>query len=357
MNDSKIALNKPTESKDPCFSSSCGGEPRITRRNVLRMIGVGAAASALAVGVPVFAGPFTYSAASNHLVACRPEENGTQSLKGQTFAKSNLHVWAYEEYDAVDRTPEERAQVLVDLGITKAGYISRNEKRVSEFEAYLNAYREAGIELVGVWTPIHTDAPLEEVQVREFFEVVDRYGLKIQWWLTLEQDFDAMPEADRVDDALARLRPLVEEANRRNCLLVLYGHGPDRWFAQAENSIEIVERLKSELPSAELGIIYNFHQSHAQMDRLQTVMPQLQPHLVALNLNGMRSDHTKIERIGQGDREREMIKIICESGWQGPTGIIAHDKHQDAAMVFQENMEGLKTILIELGYHDVAATY
>jgi len=291
------------------------------------------------------------------LIACSPEGSDEQSRNAQTFAKSNLHVWAYEEYDAIDRTPEERAQVLVDLGIMKAGYICRNAKRVSEFEAYLNAYREAGIELVAVWTPIHTEAPLEEAQVKEFFEVVDRYGLSIQWWLTLEQDFDAMPEADRVDDALARLRPLVERANRSNCRLVLYGHGPNRWFTQAENEIELVERLKSEMPTAELGIVYNFHQSHAQMDRLESVLPHLQPHLVALNLNGMRSDLTKIERIGQGDREREMIKIIANSGWQGPTGIIAHDRNEDAAVVLQENLDGLKTILEELGHQEVAATY
>ncbi len=289
--------------------------------------------------------------------ACTPNISSEQTLAAGTFVKSNLHVWAYEEYDAVDRSPAERAQVLVDLGISKAGYICRNERRVSEFEAYVKAYRDAGIELVGVWTPIHTDAPLEEVQVREFLEVVDRYGLRIQWWLTLEQNFDALPEADRIDDALARLRPLVSEANRRGCRLVLYGHGVNRWFTQAENQIEIVERLQAELPSAELGIIYNFHQSHAQMDRLRAVMPRLQPHLVALNLNGMRSDLVKIERIGKGDREREMIRVIGDSGWQGPTGIIAHDRNADAAVVFQENMDGLKSILDELGYHDAAGTY
>lgn len=291
------------------------------------------------------------------LIACSPEGNDTQSQNGQTFAKSNLHVWAYEEYDAVDRTPEDHAQALVDLGINKAGFISRNEKRVSEFEAYLNAYREAGIELVAVWTPIHSDAPLEEVQIRRFFEIVDRYDLNIQWWLTLEQDFDAMPEADRVEDALARLRPLVGEANRRNCRLVLYGHGPDRWFTQAENEIELVERLKSEMPSADLGIVYNFHQSRSQMGRLQSVMPRLQPHLVALNLNGMHTDGPKIARIGHGDREQEMIDIVSKSGWQGPTGIIAHDPNEDAQAVLQVNLDGLKSILEELGYQDVAATY
>ncbi len=291
------------------------------------------------------------------LCSCSHSGNESSQSDAQNFAKSNLHVWAYEEYDAVDRTPEERAQALKVLGIAKAGYICRNAKRVSEFEAYLNAYRNAGIELVGVWTPIHTDAPLQETQVREFFEVVDKYKLRIQWWLTLEHDFDRMPESDRVENAVTRLLPLIEEANSRDCRLVLYGHGRNRWFTQAENLIEILERLQSEKPSSELGIIYNFHQSHAQMDRLQNVFPRLQPYLVALNLNGMHSNGPQIARIGEGDREKAMIDIVAQSGWYGPTGIIAHDRKQDAAVVLQQNLDGLKTILNELGHEDVAATY
>jgi hypothetical protein len=274
--------------------------------------------------------------------------NSERDTSSSPFDKRNLHVWAYEEYDAVERTPEERAQVLVDLGITKAAYICRNEARVSEFEAYVKAYRDAGIELVGVWTPIHTDSPLDEVQIKTFLEVVDRQNLRIQWWLTLEQNFDAMDVSERVDDALARLRPLVSEANDRGCPLGLYGHGTNRWFTQAENQLDILERLQAEMPDAQLGIIYNFHQSHAQMNRLDKALPRLKPFLTALNLNGMHSDGPKIARIGQGDNEKRMIDIIARSGWRGPTGIIAHDRKQDAAIVLQENLSGLKSILEEL---------
>ena len=287
------------------------------------------------------------------VTACRPGADQASS----PFAKSNLHVWAYEEYDAVERSPAERAQVLVDLGISKAGYICRNAERVSEFEAYVEAYRNAGIELVGVWTPIHSDAPMEEVQVKTFLEVVDRKQLKLQWWLTLEQDFDAMPEGDRVEDALTRLRPLVREANGRDCRLVLYGHGRDRWFTQAENLLDILERLQVDMPDAELGIIYNFHQSHAQMDRLAEVLPRLKPQLTALNLNGMHTDGPAIARIGEGDREQEMIELIHQSGWFGPTGIIAHDRKQDAKLTLQQNLDGLSALLENIGDEAGHASY
>lgn len=121
------------------------------------------------------------------------------------FAKQNLHVWAFEEYDAVKRTPDQRAQLLNDLGIHRAGYICRNAKRTAEFEAYLNAYQKHGIELVGVWTPVHTANPLAEPQINGFLEVVDRYQIQIQWWLTLEHKFDQDPQSSRIPNAVNRV--------------------------------------------------------------------------------------------------------------------------------------------------------
>ena len=273
------------------------------------------------------------------------------------FAKSNLHVWAYEEYDAVKRSPEERARLLKELGISKAGYICRNAARVAEFEAYVQAYKEEGIELIAVWTPVNTEHPLEEPQISVFLDVVDRQKLRIQWWLTLEEDFDKLPAASRVERAVARLRPLALAANKRGCRLVTYGHGGTRWFTQSENQIAILERLKETVPAAQLGIVYNFHQSHAQMDRLEQVFPRLKPHLVAVNLNGMHSSGPQIATLGEGDREREMIEVIFKSGWRGPVGIIGHNRSADAKLTLQANLDGLASILKEIGDESGLATF
>ena len=278
--------------------------------------------------------------------------NGTSA-----FAKSNLHVWAYEEYDAIKRTPEERARLLKELGITKAGYICRNAARVAEFEAYVRAYKKEGIELIAVWTPVNTKKPLEEPQIRTFLEVTERYKLNIQWWLTLEENFDKLPKTGRVEHAVLRLRPLIAEANKRGCRLVLYGHGREKWFTQSENQVTILESLKDEMPAGQLGIVYNFHQSHAQMDRLKTIFPQLKPHLVAVNLNGMHSNGPQIVPLGNGDREREMIDVIYKSGWHGPVGIIGHNRSADAKQTLQVNLDGLHSILNEIGDTKGAATF
>ena len=296
--------------------------------------------------------------ASNIAAAEPKRQNMKATLNGSSaFAKSNLHVWAYEEYDAVNRTAEERARLLKELGISKAGYICRNAARVAEFKAYVQAYKKEGIELIAVWTPVNTENPLEEPQISAFLDVVDRQKLRIQWWLTLEEDFNDLPAASRVERAVARLRPLVIEANRRGCRLVLYGHGRTRWFTQSENQIAILERLKEAMPAAQLGIVYNFHQSHAQMDRLEQVFPRLKPHLVAVNLNGMHSSGPQIATLGKGDREREMIEVIFKSGWRGPVGIIGHNRSADAKLTLQANLDGLRSILKEIGDEPGLATY
>ena len=298
------------------------------------------------------------TAASSIAAAASRRQNMKATLNGSSaFAKSNLHVWAYEEYDAVKRSPEQRARLLKELGISKAGYICRNAARVAEFEAYVQAYQKEGIELIAVWTPVNTENPLEEPQISVFLDVVDRQKLRVQWWLTLEEDFNDLPAASRVERAVARLRPLVIEANRRGCRLVLYGHGRTKWFTQSENQIAILERLKEAMPAAQLGIVYNFHQSHAQMNRLEKVFPRLKPHLVAVNLNGMHSSGPQIATLGNGDSETEMIEVIFKSGWRGPVGIIGHNRSADVKQTLQANLDGLRSILKEIGDEPGLATY
>ena len=296
-------------------------------------------------------------AATLSAAVVKPQTTNGEGSNPSPFAKPNLHVWAFEEYDAIDRTPSQRAQLLKEIGIGRAGYICRNKARTAEFESYLRAYRENGIDLVSVWTPVHTARPLEEPQIRGFLEVVDRHELRLQWWLTLEENFDRLPSARRVEHAASQLLPLIAEANRRGCRLVIYGHGRDKWFTQCENQLAILKQILDEQPNAHVGIVYNFHQSHAQMDRLKTVLPQLKPYLVAVNLNGMRSDGPQIVPLGAGDREQTMINLIRESGWYGPVGVIGHNRREDSKLTLQRNLKGLHALLDSIGDDAGSATY
>ena len=269
------------------------------------------------------------------------------------FAKTNLHAWAFEEYDAVSRSPAERAQVLETVGLTKAGYIGRNVERMKEFDAYVAAYNARKIELVAVWTPVNSDAPLQEPQIQMFLEAVERHKLRIQWWVTLEQLKQGGDQT--IERAVSVVRNLNAEAVRRGLRLALYGHGRDSWFTQPENQLEIIRRLPQ--ADAAVGIAYNFHHAHSQLDRFATVFPKMQPHLMAVNLNGMRAEGPMILPIGEGDREQQMIAVIHKSGFHGPVGVLHHQRSMDAAKGLARNIAGLRQILVAIGDSAGASTY
>jgi sugar phosphate isomerase/epimerase len=276
-----------------------------------------------------------------------------RAAPGSAFAKTNLHAWAFEEYDAVSRSPAERAQVLETVGLTKAGYIGRNVERMKEFDAYLAAYNTRKIELVAVWTPVNTDAPLQEPQIQMFLEAAERHKLRVQWWVTLEQLTQGGEQT--VEKAVTTVRHLNAEAAKRGLRLALYGHGRDSWFTQPENQIDIIRRLPS--GDAAVGIAYNFHHAHSQLDRFAAVFPKMLPHLMAVNLNGMRAEGPMILPIGEGDREREMISIIHKFGYRGPVGLLHHQRTMDAAKGLARNIAGLRQILTAIGDSAGASTY
>ena len=76
------------------------------------------------------------------------------------------------------------------------------------------------------------------------------------------------------------------------------------------------------------------------------------PHLLAVNLNGMEVDGDqrgrKILHLGEGDQELGMMRIIRESGWQGPVGIIDHREETDSEETLKKNLRGLKWLRQEL---------
>ena len=61
--------------------------------------------------------------------------------------------------------------------------------------------------------------------------------------------------------------------------------------------------------------------------------------------------------IGQGDSEMEMMRIVRESSYKGPVGIINETTHPDAEVGLQLNMDGLKKILKSLGDEAALRTY
>jgi sugar phosphate isomerase/epimerase len=287
------------------------------------------------------------------------------------WARDNLLAWCVVPFDAKNRGPEERAEMLAKLGFTKFAYDWR-PVHVPTFDAEIEALKKHGINLMAWWFPFDADDPA----ARATLEVFKRHDVHPQLWVALPRRGPALPKSDdkmspeKHHQAYFRLMrqdltktpqeqaaQVKREADRINALVrlaapydskvELYNH--NGWFGMLDNQIAIISRLK-EIGVTGVGIIYNF--SHARDEfhddtvNFPPLWRKIKPYVVAVNITGTIMDGTTIYP-SQGDRELEMMRTIQKSGWTGPVGLIA-EKGGDAEITLRNDLIGLDWIAAEL---------
>ncbi len=258
-----------------------------------------------------------------------------------TRLRENLVAWCIVPFDAKKRTPEQRAEMLVRLGIHRLAYDWR-EEHIPTFDQEVEAMKRQGISIDAWWFPATLDAT-----ARKILDVIKRHGLRTQLWVTMSDPAPgSSDQAEKVRVAAAALRPIAEEAAKIQCRVALYNHGG--WFGEPENQIAVLDALK--MPN--LGIVYNFHHGHDHIERFPALFAKMQPYLLAVNLNGMVKGGDKsgkmILTLGQGDQELKMIQVIRDAGWRGLVGIIDHRPETDSEQTLKENLAGLDRLLQQL---------
>ncbi|MFM7564924.1 MAG: hypothetical protein ACKO81_18065, partial [Planctomycetota bacterium] len=78
------------------------------------------------------------------------QESATES--GSPFVRERLVAWCIVPFDSQKRTPEQRAEMLRELGLRRLAYDYRAE-HVATFEGEILALQAAGIELTAWWFP------------------------------------------------------------------------------------------------------------------------------------------------------------------------------------------------------------
>ena len=270
----------------------------------------------------------------------------TIAADDHVFDRENLIAWCIVPFDSKKRGPEDRAAMLERLGFRHFAYDWRAE-HIPTFDAEVDALHRHGVELDAFWV-----APGElNRESRVILDVLKRHGIKAQLWVLLGLGDNRVtgPEQERrVDAAVAKLRPLAEEAGRIGCSLALYNHGG--WFGEPENQLAIVENLKHQ-GIQNVGIVYNLHHGHDHLGRLAEVVAKLKPYLVAINLNGMDPGGDRVGRkilpLGQGSRDLDVLRIIRESGYRGRIGILGHTQ-DDAEERLRDNLDGLDWLVPQL---------
>jgi sugar phosphate isomerase/epimerase len=257
------------------------------------------------------------------------------------FARDNLVAWCIVPFDAKKRGPEERAAMLEKMGIQRLAYDYRAE-HIPTFDAELDALQRHHIELTAWWFPTELND-----EAKLILDVIARHGVHPQLWVMggggpVKDDAE---QRARVEAEAARIRPIAEAAAKAGCKVALYNHGA--WFGEPENQLAIIEKLG--MPN--VGMVYNFHHGHEHLERLPALFPKMLPHLFALNLNGMTRDGEnsgkKIMPLGQGDLDLSLLRMIRDSGWRGPVGILNHTD-EDAEARLLDNRDGLAWLVAQL---------
>jgi len=257
------------------------------------------------------------------------------------FRRDNLMAWCIVPFDAKKRGPEERASMLAKLGFKHFAYDYRGE-HVPTFDAEIEALKKHNVALDAWWFPGSLNA-----EAKHILDVCRKHGVKPQLWITGGGAATKTPEEQkqRVVQEANRIRPIAEAAAADGLKVGLYNHGG--WFGEPENQLAIIDELK--LPN--VGIVYNQHHGHGQVERFAEFLPKIIPHLLVLNLNGMNpagdQRGQKIMQLGQGELDLKLLKIIRASGYRGPIGILGHTQ-DDAEARLHDNLDGLDWLLPQL---------
>lgn len=255
------------------------------------------------------------------------------------FSRTNLVAWCIVPFDAAKRGPAERAAMLGRLGLRAVAYDYRDE-HIPSFDEEIAALRENDIDLSAWWCGgVDPRDPLGG-SVGLALETLRRNQASSDLWVDMrEQAFDGLSQPEKLALAAQAVDAIASEAGKLNSSVGLYNHGG--WYGEPENQMAILDKSEAD----NVGLVYNFHHGHEQLDRLGVLFPLMAPHLLCVNLNGMTPGGTKIVPLGSGVRDREMIELVRASGYEGPIGILDHRNELDAEDSLRENLEGLASLV------------
>lgn len=250
--------------------------------------------------------------------------------KPDIFNKTNLVAWCIVPFDATKRSPEERATMIHNLGLKKIAYDWRQE-HVKDFEREIIAYKNNNLEFFAFWSWHPNMEPL-----------IRKHQIKPQIWQTCPSPEGETSET-RIALAAKQLQRLYDVCNKLNLKLGLYNHGG--WGGQPDNLIAICKYMRKQNNTTNIGIVYNLHHAHNQLNQFQKSLNEMKPYLLCLNLNGMNTKpNPKILPVGQGQHDQRLLQIIKDSKYAGPIGILDHRSNLDAEKSLKQNLDGLSKL-------------
>jgi hypothetical protein len=285
-----------------------------------------------------------------------------------SWAHGNLVAFGVIPFDARQREPEERAQMLERLGYKNFVYSFR-EKHIRTLDVEIDALKRNGIRLSALMLYV-VDDPDAKVDWRNYLiaspdvfmgkakpngltledllKTFRRHNVRPQLWMisypmnpraaaetrsadqlsqrmteSMRRDLTAFPQQQRVMLEGDRMNALARLAAPYGVKVEMYNHGG--WLGMIDNQIAVIERLK-EQGVTDVGMVYDFahgrDELHDDSSNFPALWKQAKPYVVEVNIGHMNRNGAGIPTT-QDNRELEMMRIVQDSGWRGPIGLDA----------------------------------
>jgi len=267
-----------------------------------------------------------------------------QCSSAQDFYKIELkdtYPWCIVAYDSLERSPKERIALIKEIGFNKYAYDWR-DSHLEDTSLELQLAMDNDIEILSVW--IWLNAKRDDIEQlshanERLFEIIEQLNLKTTFWVSLSENFfKDLNHQQSLSKAVKIIDVIAMRAAELDCKVALYNHSG--WFGNPYYQLEVIKAL----PQHELGMVYNFHHAHDNIEDIPQIAKAVIPYLKAVNLNGMKKDGNKILAIGKGDYEKEMIRTFIKSGFRGPWGILGHVENADVKKILLQNIDGLRSL-------------
>lgn len=253
----------------------------------------------------------------------------------------NLYPWCIVAFDSLERSPAERIKMLKDFGFTKYAYDWRNED-LDSMKSELTLAKENNIEIISIWLWLNAKRDsLENLSAsnEKVFDIIKSLNLETTLWVSFSNNFfENLTQEQSINLATKMIKSIYTKAHEINCEIALYNH--KGWFGNPNNQVAIIESL----PECDLSLVYNFHHAHDYLDEFPQIVKKIKPYLSSVNLNGMKTDGSKILPIGEGNHEKEMIQTLINEEYTGTWGILGHVEDKDVENVLKQNIAGLESL-------------
>jgi len=263
------------------------------------------------------------------------------------FAPQNIVAWCIVPFDKNQRPPAERIAMLQRLGLTQYAWDWR-ANHLKDLPEEIRLARAGGVRLRAIWLWIEGGA--DEVGRlaagnRTVIDTVAQTGLSVEFWVGFHPNFFAgLDEPARISRAAAMMSYLRDQAAATHSTVAFYNHGD--WIGEPDNQIKVIKAMGDPL----VGLVFNFHHAHDMIEGFPGLLQRMLPYLKAINVNGMNPQGPKILPIGQGTKEREMLRVVRQSGYAGPIGILGHVDDADVEVILKQNLDGLQKLAAENGF-------